>query len=174
MLSLMDIGALPRRCRPFSLTESGPLKSRTKHNNGVRVHFPSSTHEQQYEALGFMDRRCVGKVERELRPFVIDHSYIGRAAINSTFTGRLESHKDCTRHGRRALVFSVNNIVSGSLGAVDHLRFLAANPSTHDPSSLGRINHGLRLLMSAALTSRVSLPPMLEAPSRAIRKLRLA
>ena len=34
---LMNIGVLPRRCRPFSLTESGPLKSRTKHNNGVRV-----------------------------------------------------------------------------------------------------------------------------------------
>ena len=30
---LMNIGALPRRCCPFSLTESGPLKSRTKHNN---------------------------------------------------------------------------------------------------------------------------------------------
>ena len=43
----MNIGALPRRCRPFSLTESGPLKSRTKHNNGVRVLFSPSAHERQ-------------------------------------------------------------------------------------------------------------------------------
>ena len=33
----MNIDALPLRCRPFSLTVSGPLKSRTKHNIGVRV-----------------------------------------------------------------------------------------------------------------------------------------
>ena len=52
----MNIGALPRRCRPFSLTESGPLKSRTKHNNGVRVLFSPSARERQCEALGFMDR----------------------------------------------------------------------------------------------------------------------
>ena len=52
----MYIGALPRRCHLFSLTESGPLKSRTKHNNGVRVLFSPSAHERQCEALGFMDR----------------------------------------------------------------------------------------------------------------------
>ena len=52
----MDIGALPRRCRPFSFTESGPLRSMTKHSNGVRVLFSPSAHERQSEALGFMDR----------------------------------------------------------------------------------------------------------------------
>ena len=52
----MNIAALPRRCRPFSLTESGPLKIRTKHNNGVRVFFSPSAHERQCEALEFMDR----------------------------------------------------------------------------------------------------------------------
>ena len=55
-VALMNTGALPRRCRPFSLTESGPLKSRTKHNNGVRVLFSPSAHERQCEALGLMDR----------------------------------------------------------------------------------------------------------------------
>ena len=55
-LWLMDIGALPRRCHPFSLTESGPLKGRTKHNNGVQVPFSPSAHERQCEALEFMDR----------------------------------------------------------------------------------------------------------------------
>ena len=52
----MNIGALPRRCRPFSLTESGSPKCRTKHNNGVRLPFFSSAHERQCEALGFMDQ----------------------------------------------------------------------------------------------------------------------
>ena len=53
----MDIGALPRRCCPFSLTESGPLKRRKKHINGVRVLFSPSAHERQLRGLGgFMDR----------------------------------------------------------------------------------------------------------------------
>ena len=101
-LAITDIGALPRRCRPFSLTEGGSLKSRAKHNNGVRVPFSPAAHERQCEAPGFMDRRCVGRFERKLRPFAIDYSYIGRAAINSTFTDRLESHMDGNRYGRRA------------------------------------------------------------------------
>ena len=86
----MDIGALPRRCRPFSLTETGPLKSRTKPNSKLRVPFFPSAHERKCEASGLMGRRCVGQVERKLRPFAIEYSYIGTAAINSTFTDRLE------------------------------------------------------------------------------------
>ena len=111
----MNIGALLRRCRPFSLTESGPIKNRTKHNNGVRVPFFSSAHERQCEALGLMDRRCVGQVERKLRPFAIDYSYMGRAAINSTFTDRLESHRDGIKLSRRTLAYPVNYIAHGSL-----------------------------------------------------------
>ena len=66
----MDIGALPRRCRPLGLiTGSGPLKTRTKHNNGVRVLFSFSAHERHCEALGFMDRLfqvLVTRFERKL------------------------------------------------------------------------------------------------------------
>ena len=50
----MDIGALPRRCRPFSLMESGPLKSKTQQLN-ASAHSPFA-HERQCEALGFMDQ----------------------------------------------------------------------------------------------------------------------
>ena len=52
----MNIGALPRRCRPFNLTESDPLKSKAKHNNGVPVPFFPSAHERQCAPLGFMDQ----------------------------------------------------------------------------------------------------------------------
>ena len=52
----MDIGALPRRRRPISLTVSGPLKSRTKDNSGARVPYFPFAHERQCESLGFMDR----------------------------------------------------------------------------------------------------------------------
>ena len=79
----------------------------------------------------------------ELRPFATDYSYIGRAAINSAFTDRPESHKDGNRHVRRALTFPVNYIVNGPLCAVDHPRFFSAIPGTHDASSLVQINHGL-------------------------------
>ena len=48
----MDIGALPRRFRPFSLTKSMPLKSRTKHNTGVRVPFSTSGHEKPVFVVG--------------------------------------------------------------------------------------------------------------------------
>ena len=78
-----------------------------------------------------------------MRPFAIECSYIGRAAINFTFTDCLVSHEDGNTHVRRALAFPVNNIVNGSLCAVDHPRFLTATPSTNDASSLGLINHGL-------------------------------
>ena len=74
--------------------EGGPLKSRTKHTNGVRVPFFPSAHERQCKAFGFIDHHCVGQVERKLRLFAIEYSYIGRAAINSTITDRLKSHKD--------------------------------------------------------------------------------
>ena len=37
--NVMDIGALPRRCRPFSLMESGPLKSKTQQLNASAL-FP--------------------------------------------------------------------------------------------------------------------------------------
>ena len=69
LLKNINIGALPRRCRPFSLTESGPLKSRTKHINGVLVRFSSSAHERQCEALGFMDRPFQVLVTRLERRF---------------------------------------------------------------------------------------------------------
>ena len=36
---VLNLGALPPRCRPSSPTESGPIKSRTKHNYGMRVSF---------------------------------------------------------------------------------------------------------------------------------------
>ena len=72
----------------------------------ARVEFTGpgvSDDKRQCEALGFMDRRCVGQVERKLRPFAIDYarfvSYIGRAAIISTFSDRLKSHKDGNRRG---------------------------------------------------------------------------
>ena len=55
-LTKMNIDELPRRCRPFSLTGRGPLKSRTKHNNGMRVPFSLSAHERYCEALGSMDQ----------------------------------------------------------------------------------------------------------------------
>ena len=88
----MNIGALPRQFHPFSRTESGPLKSRTKHNSRFRVPFSPCAHERQWEALGFMGRCCVGQDEGKSRPFAIEYSYIGMAAINSTFTACLESH----------------------------------------------------------------------------------
>ena len=55
LCAVMGIGALPRRCGPFSLTESGPLKSRKNQSNRVRVLFSPSAHERQCEALGFMN-----------------------------------------------------------------------------------------------------------------------
>ena len=119
----MNIGALPRRCRPLSLMESGPLKSSTKHNNRARVPFFPCAHERRCEALGFMDRRCVGQVERKSRPFAIEYSYIRMVVINSTFTGCLESHRDSNRHVRRTLAIPINYILNGSLCAVDHPRF---------------------------------------------------
>ena len=67
--ALMNIGALLRQCRPFSLTESGPIKSRTKQNNGVRVPFSSSARERQCEAFGFMDRPFHVLVTRLKRRF---------------------------------------------------------------------------------------------------------
>ena len=93
-----------------------------------------------------MDRRCVGQVERNLRPFAIDYSYIERAAINSTFIGRLKSYKNGNGDGRLALAFPVNYIVHGYLCAVAHPRFLIAVPSTHDASSLGQIKNGLEIV----------------------------
>ena len=39
--------------------------------------------------------------------------------------------------------FLIKYIENGSLCAVNHTRFLAAIPSTHDASSLGQIKHGL-------------------------------
>ena len=35
-LGVINIGALPRRCRPFSLTESGPLKSQEQYKTQRR------------------------------------------------------------------------------------------------------------------------------------------
>ena len=67
------------------------------------------------------------------------------AAINSTFTDFLESHKDGNRRARRTLATPVNYIVNGFLCAVDHPRFLPAIQSTHDASSLDQINHGLEI-----------------------------
>ena len=93
----------------------------------MRVPFFPSAHERQCEALGYMDRHCVGQVERKSRPFAIEYSYIRMAAINSTVTDCLESHKDGNRHVRRALAFPVNYIANDSLCAVDHPRF-SRNP----------------------------------------------
>ena len=129
--------------------------------------FPCA-HERQYEALGFMDRRCGGQVERKSHPFAIEYSYIGMAAINSTFTDCLESHKDGNRHFRRALAIPVNYIVNGSLCAVDH-------PAFFQPSKVYMTRAPFKYItaweasMSVALTPRASLPPMWEASSRRIR-----
>ena len=98
-----------------------------------------------------MDRRCVGQVEMKPRPFAIEYSYIGMAAINSTFTACLESHKDGNRHVMRALAIFINCIVNGSLCAVDHPRFLPAIRSTHDASSLDQIKHGLKIVHASGL-----------------------
>ena len=78
-------------------------------------------------------------------------SYIGRAAINSTYTDRLESRKDGNRHGRRALAFPVKYTANGSLCAVHHPRFPPAIPNAHDASSLSQKNHGLEVLHVSGL-----------------------
>ena len=50
----MDIGALPRRCRPFSIAVSGRLKSRTKRNTGVRAPISPSAHEKPVFVVGYL------------------------------------------------------------------------------------------------------------------------
>ena len=51
-----NIGALPRRCRPFSLKKNVPYKSRTKENTGLRMSISPFAHERQCEALRFRDQ----------------------------------------------------------------------------------------------------------------------
>ena len=51
----------------------------------------------------------------------------------------------------KTAVIPVNYILSGSLCAVDHPRFLPAIRSTHDASSLDQIKHGLKIVHASGL-----------------------
>ena len=136
---------------PLVVRKSALSKPEQNTSAECECQFFRCAHERQFEAMGFMGRRCVGQVARKSRPFAIEYSYIGLAAINSTPTGCFESHKDGNRHVRRALAIPVYYTVRDSLCAVGHPRFLPAVRSTHDASSLEQINRGLEIVHASGL-----------------------